>query len=77
MQSLTTHPATRLNLLEANIFTSDWVCYQGLHPTAWAVESDKYTYLTSDVANGGADLEKYSSGFLDELSSGSPHILAC
>ena len=52
------------------------MCYQGLHPTAWAAESDKYTYLTSDVANGGADLEKYSSGFLDEPSFGNPHIRA-
>jgi hypothetical protein len=59
MQSLTTQPATRLKSPARNIFTSDWVCYQGLHPTAWAVESDKYTYLTSDVANGGAGLEKY------------------
>ena len=45
------------------------MCYQELHPTAWAVESDKYTYLTSDVANGGADLEKYSSVLLHEPSS--------
>ena len=66
MLSLTTQRATRLNLPGGNIFTSDWVCYQGLHPTAWAVESDKYTYLTSDVANGVDDLEKYSSVFLYE-----------
>jgi hypothetical protein len=77
MQSLTTQPATRLNLLEGNIFTSDWVYYQGQHPTAWAVEFDKYTYINSDVSTGGTDLVKYSSVFLDEPSFWGPHILAC
>jgi len=37
------------------------------------MESYKYTYLTSNVANGSADLEKFLSVFLDEPSLGSTY----